>query len=205
MVSYVVHKVQGNITYTYDLHEYDTVEQATYKDGSPDTSAEFRDANNKPAPMLKYRKKVNGTYYVVEAVPESRFKKFLVVSAYMDADGGTQASDAVRPGNTPNASLASSPSANSTVSQPQNHVNRKVSPNNSTGAAPYGFDPLSNAANQCSAIPPGTNAARVVDIPRQMDARRGCGQKVGLQKEATECTQKSRKKWRSENTSDWDR
>ena len=103
MVSYVVHKVQGNITYTYDLHEYDTVEQATYKDGSPDTSAEFRDANNKPAPMLKYRKKVNGTYYVVEAVPESRFKKFLVVSAYMDADGGTQASDAVRPGNTPKA------------------------------------------------------------------------------------------------------
>ena len=36
-------------------------------------------------------------------------------------------------------------------------------------------------------------------------ASRGCGQKVGLQKEATECTQKSRKKWRSENMSDWDR
>ena len=36
-------------------------------------------------------------------------------------------------------------------------------------------------------------------------ARRGCGQKVGLQREATECTQKSRKKWRSENMSDWDR
>ena len=34
---------------------------------------------------------------------------------------------------------------------------------------------------------------------------RGCGQKVGLQKEATECTQKSRKKWHSENMSDWDR
>ena len=34
---------------------------------------------------------------------------------------------------------------------------------------------------------------------------RGCGQKVGLQREATECTQKSRKKWRSENMSDWDR
>ena len=33
----------------------------------------------------------------------------------------------------------------------------------------------------------------------------GCGQKVGLQREATECTQKSRKKWRSENMSDWDR
>lgn len=48
--------------------------------------------------------------------------------------------------------------------------NRGVSPEDSTGAAPYGFDPLSNAANQYGAIPPGTNAARVVDIPRQMDA-----------------------------------
>lgn len=48
--------------------------------------------------------------------------------------------------------------------------NRVVSPEDSTGAAPYGFDPLSNAANQYGAIPPGTNAARVVDIPRQMDA-----------------------------------
>ena len=48
--------------------------------------------------------------------------------------------------------------------------NRGVRPEDSTGAAPYGFDPLSNAANQYGAIPPGTNAARVVDIPRQMDA-----------------------------------
>ena len=48
--------------------------------------------------------------------------------------------------------------------------NRGVSPEDSTGAAPYGFDPLSNATNLYGAIPPGTNAARVVDIPRQMDA-----------------------------------
>lgn len=48
--------------------------------------------------------------------------------------------------------------------------NQTVKPEDSTGAAPYGFDPLSNAANQYGAIPPGTNAARVVDIPRQMDA-----------------------------------
>ena len=39
----------------------------------------------------------------------------------------------------------------------------------------------------------------------QKNVGRGCGQKVGLQREATECTQKSRKKWRSENMSDWDR
>ena len=42
-------------------------------------------------------------------------------------------------------------------------------------------------------------------VSSALNWRRGCGQKVGLQKEATECTQKSRKKWRSENMSDWDR
>lgn len=46
------------------------------------------------------------------------------------------------------------------------------------------------------------SAAKKKNTPKR---GRGCGQKVGLQKEATECTQKSRKKWRSENTSDWDR
>nr|DAK53238.1 MAG TPA: hypothetical protein [Caudoviricetes sp.] len=102
----------------YVLHNYDSVEQTTYKSGEADLSAEFRGADNKPAPMLKYSKKVNGTYYVVEAVPESKYKKFWVVSAYMETDGGTQASNAVRPGNTPNASLASSPSVSqSTLNQ----------------------------------------------------------------------------------------
>ena len=34
--------------------------------------------------MIRYPMPVNGTYYVVEAVPETRFKKFWVVSAYAD-------------------------------------------------------------------------------------------------------------------------
>ena len=96
----------------YVLENYDTVEEVTYESGDPDLSAEFRTKDNKPAPMLKYSKKVNGTYYVVEAVPESKYKKFWVVSAYMEkATGGTQAPNANDPGNTPNASLASNPAA----------------------------------------------------------------------------------------------
>lgn len=152
----------------YVLHNYDSVEQTTYKSGEADLSAEFRGADNKPAPMLKYKKKVNGTYYVVEAVPESKYKKFWVVSAYMETDGGTQASNAVRPGNTPNASLASSPSITANVTQTDGAVNR-VNVDASTGAAPSGFDPLSHASNQYGAIPPGENPSRVVDIPASMD------------------------------------
>lgn len=113
----------------YVLRNYDTVERATYSSGDADLSAEFRDANNNPAPMLKYSKKVNGMYYVVEAVPESKYKKFWVVSAYMEADGGTQAPNAIRPGNTSNTSLASSPSAKFSVPQSSGSVNQNVSTN----------------------------------------------------------------------------
>lgn len=113
----------------YVLRNYDTVERATYRSGDADLSAEFRDANNNPAPMLKYSKKVNGTYYVVEAIPESKYKKFWVVSAYMEADGGTQAPNAVRPGNTSGTSLASSPSAEFSVPQSPTPVNQNVSAN----------------------------------------------------------------------------
>lgn len=129
----------------YVLHNYDSVEQTTYKSGEADLSAEFRGADNKPAPMLKYSKKVNGTYYVVEAVPESKYKKFWVVSAYMETDGGTQASNAVRPGNTPNASLASSPSVSqSTLNQESTlPVNRA-----SDGTSETLLDNMLGASNQ---------------------------------------------------------
>lgn len=52
-----------------------------------------------------------------------------VVSAYMEAGGGTQAPNAVRPGNTSGTSLASSPSASFSVPQPGNSVNQNISPN----------------------------------------------------------------------------
>ena len=55
---------------------------------------------------------VNGTYYVIEAIPDSKHKKFWVVSAYMEnANTVTQAPNAKSPRNTPKASLASPVSA----------------------------------------------------------------------------------------------
>lgn len=103
----------------YVLENYDNVEIVTYDSGDVDLSREFRTKDNQPAPMLKFSKKVNGTYYVVEAIPESKYKKFWVVTAYMQkTDGGTQAPNANGPENTPNASLASSPSvSDATVPQ----------------------------------------------------------------------------------------
>ncbi len=94
----------------YVLDNYDTVNQATYASGDIKYSQEFRGKNNRPAPMLVFSKKVNGTYYVIESVPDTQYKKFWVVSAYMEKKGGiTQAPNAQGQGNTPEASLASLP------------------------------------------------------------------------------------------------
>ena len=58
---------------------------------------------------------------------------------------------------------------NANVAQQGNSVNQNISPTDSTGAAPSGFDPLSHASNQYGAIPPGEKASRVIDIPASMD------------------------------------
>lgn len=150
----------------YVLANYDTVEQVTYESGDADTSAEFRTKDNRPAPMLKYSKKVNGTYYVVEAIPESKYKKFWVVSAYMEkADGGTQAPNANGPGNTPNASLASNPAASTSniPNQPENVNGENIG---DMGAADEGFNAYSHyQTTQDKFIPEGANATRPVDVP----------------------------------------
>lgn len=51
-------------------------------------------------------------------------------------------------------------------------ISRNVERSNaesSVGAAAYGFDPYTNAANQYGTIEPGENPARVVDVPVSMD------------------------------------
>lgn len=47
------------------------------------TSKEYRDKNQRPAKMIKLSKRVDGTYYVVEAVPDTNAKSLAVVSAYI--------------------------------------------------------------------------------------------------------------------------
>ena len=66
-------KDAGRIGYVLD--NYDTVEIALDKDGKPDVSREFLDEKHRPAPKLKYSKRVDGTYYIIQAVPETSVKK----------------------------------------------------------------------------------------------------------------------------------
>lgn len=104
----------------YVIDNFDTVDQLFNTDGSPSLSAEFRDSNNNPAPLVKFAKKIDGTFYVVEAVPDNRYKKVWVVSAYISKNNNgdvTQAPHAAALGTTSETTLASpSPLSGETMS-----------------------------------------------------------------------------------------
>ena len=73
------------------IKNYDSVE-VLFKKGEVATSDEFRDTINRRAPQIRYSKKINGTYYVVEAVFENNYNKLWVQSAYLknNKEGVTQ-------------------------------------------------------------------------------------------------------------------
>lgn len=177
-------------------------------------SREWRNSDNTHAPLIQYSMPVNGTYYVVEAIPDSNAHVMAVVSAYM-TDGHKESTlnqESTLPRNkasdgtsktlldlssafkiasvlpetdvpAQSGSTGQSPpgkhvpdaesnaSYNSNIADTSNFVNTQNSPNaeSSVGAAAYGFDPYTNAANQYGTIEPGENPARVVDVPVSMD------------------------------------
>ena len=163
----------------YVLDNYDSAAYGGTTDAYWEPKA---NGKNRRSPVVVFSKKVNGTYYVVEATPVTKAHSVYVVSAYMLEPGKTPFGRASRnntgaatqlpdasaswfTANTDSANMA--PNAN--VAQSGNSVNQNVSATDSTGAAPAGFDPLSHASNQYGAIPPGEKASRVVDIPASMD------------------------------------
>lgn len=62
----------------YVIDHYDSMELL------PTKSKEFRDKNQNPVPTIKLSKRVNGNYYVVEAVPDSGKKKLEIITAYKE-------------------------------------------------------------------------------------------------------------------------
>jgi len=66
----------------YILENYDEVRLLREKNGNTVRSSEFLRSNGERAPLIIYKKQVNGNYYVVEAVPDTKAKKLQVISAY---------------------------------------------------------------------------------------------------------------------------
>ena len=53
----------------YVLENYDSAELLKDENGNPILSTEWQNKDQSKAQMVKFAKKIDGTYYVVEAVP----------------------------------------------------------------------------------------------------------------------------------------
>ena len=62
----------GYVISNYDSIEYDGV-----------TTTGYLDEKGEPSPMIKISKRIDGTYYVIEAVNSSKRKKNYIVSAFI--------------------------------------------------------------------------------------------------------------------------
>lgn len=65
------------------IENYDDIGRLQGRDGKYVDSYGYLDANGEPSPVVVYRKRINGTYYLVEAVADGRWKKLWTVSAYI--------------------------------------------------------------------------------------------------------------------------
>ena len=123
----------------YVLDNYDNAAYGGTTDAYWEPKA---NGKNRRSPVVVFSKKVNGTYYVVEATPVTKAQSVYVVSAYMLEPGKTPFGRASRnntgaatqlpdanaswfTANTDSANMA----PNATVAQPGNPVNQNVSAN----------------------------------------------------------------------------
>lgn len=65
------------------LGHFDSVERAVDKNGNPVYAKGYLDSEGNPAPVIVYRKKINGIFYVSEAVADGKWKKLWVTTAFM--------------------------------------------------------------------------------------------------------------------------
>lgn len=74
----------------YVIDHYDDMEVLVDKDGKWITSSRYTDAMNNQAPLVIVKKKINGTYFLSEAVVDSKWHKVWVETAYINKKGVTQ-------------------------------------------------------------------------------------------------------------------
>ena len=104
----------------YVLENYDTIERL------PTDSKEFRDKNQRPAPTIKLSKRIDGTMYVVEAVPDTKKGQLPIISAYKTK--AVQQTGTVH-APSPDAQSASADTAfNNTISQTAEKSNTQSEP-----------------------------------------------------------------------------
>ena len=106
----------------YVLQNYDDVRLLEDGDGNAIRSTEWVNSDKSHAVQVQYTKKIDGTYYVIEAVIDSKRKQNMVVSAYMNEKGSAAQSlnmEQSSPQLTPETPNGSNASINSIAQQPE--------------------------------------------------------------------------------------
>lgn len=104
----------GKIQYVLD--NYDSITMAN------STARGYKNSDNTPAKSIIVSKRINGTYYVVEAIPNSKRQTVEVVSAYKSKSGNKKIEDVA-------SSNARSPQRTSDNVTQQSSVNNSISIN----------------------------------------------------------------------------
>ena len=106
----------------YILNNADNVERTINSKGDPVFSQQYRTMDNKPLPVITISKKINGTYYVAMAVPDSKAKCMHIESLFIgNKKESVQEFDENIPKPTPEADLESD--SNDNVPQNDTSVN----------------------------------------------------------------------------------
>ena len=71
----------------YVIHNFDEVELLKNSDGTAATTGAMQGTDQKAAQLIRYKKRIDGHYYIVEAVAENKKKQLRVISAYIEKAG----------------------------------------------------------------------------------------------------------------------
>ena len=146
-------------------------------------SKEWRNSDNTSAPLVRFSMPVNGTYYVVEAVPASNAHVMAVVSAYMTKGyrkntlnqelslSENQTSSATSKTNLDSVLGVS----NQTIASPTASVNTQNTTIQrfvrSDGTTANVSEVLEEAGSRYGTIPAGENPVREVSLPQSVDGK----------------------------------
>lgn len=108
----------------YVLNNYDNIEL------SDEQNYTYKNKDNTKASILKISKRINGTYYVIEAAPDTKAKKLQIVTAYIEKNKtALQEADAIKDSEPYVRNDLASAVFNNTISQKDINVNDSIRKN----------------------------------------------------------------------------
>ena len=134
---------------SYVLDNYDEVRPVLDKNGEQKHSAVFCNADGSPAPIVLYSKRIDGTYYAAEAIPDAAAHELRVVSAYLAKnkngnEGGMLNIPQSGPQLTPEVPPRSNVSVENSIPAADENVNTKIRETLPEGqgakSAEFGYD-----------------------------------------------------------------